>query len=418
MGANPDIASLSHLKKASVLLVIATAIGVIGGVFNFYYYENSIVAIVSFILILIAIPFLRKAFQGFLQTGKNVGNGITGAKILPWGFLLIAIVGIIAVGLAVKYGGVYTTGVYDNKNILNDLENIAKVLPDQPLYNGSNALGYLANQSLEKYYEYSLGGLISNSKANYYYNQYEYYSNLLSEYNHVNSSLNRTGISPDITFTQVVSEFHTISTIASIMPILIILGVILEFVAGALIGLSIYNVGRFYSSILTWISGILIIIPFTAFVGWILTYAGVDDIVNKLTGRSMPMQPGYQQPYSPQQGYQSPPQPMQPTYQPYQPTPQPIIVYQTGNGQLTEDGKAVFSLYSNGQIQIMSASIDNTTIAVGPDKIIPQTLSQGNNSVMIQFPPLANLGFIKQKMYTVTITLSNRQSIKVYVIFT
>lgn len=137
---------------------------------------------------------------------------------------------------------------------------------------------------------------------------------------------------------------------------------------------------------------------------WILLYISIDDVVNKIRGGFMTPQPKYQQPYQP--------------YSP-QPTPQQFVtVYQTGSGQLTEDGKAVFSLYSTGQIQIMSASIDNTTITVAPDKIMPQTLIQGTNNVIIQFPPLTNLGFIKQNVYTVTLTLSNGQTIKVYVTFT
>ena len=309
MSTNPDIYSFNALKEASLWLIIATVIGFVGIVYSL----AEIAAIVSFILIFFfALPQLKKAFQGFLQTGKNVGNGITGANILTWAYLLVFIGGIIVV----------------TRNFVTN-----------------SALGELENAML-------------------------------------------------------------------------ILAALLELVAGILIGLAVYNLGRFYASDMMWVSGILIIIPGINFIGWILLYISIDDIVNKLTGRSMPMQPGYQQPYSPQQGYQSPPQPMQPTYQPYQPTPQPIIVYQTGNGQLTEDGKAVFSLYSNGQIQIMSAKIDNTTIAVDPDKIMPQVLASGNNTVTIQFPPIANLGFIKQNVYTITLTLSDGHSVKVYVTYT
>ena len=311
MSTNPDIYSFNSLKEASLWLIIATVIGFVGIIYSL----AGIGAIISFILIFFfALPQLRKAFQGFLQTGKNVGNGLTGANLLAWAYLLVFIVGIIAV-----------TRNFVTNSALGELENVV-----------------------------------------------------------------------------------------------LILAILLELVAGILIGLAVYNVGRFYGSDMMWVSGILIIIPAINFIGWILLYISIDDVVNRLTGRVMPMQPGYQQPYypppyQPQQGYQSPP-PTQPTQPGYQP-PQPIIVYQTGNGQLTEDGKAIFSLYSTGQIQIVSAKIDNTTIAVGPDKIIPQVLTSGNNSVTIQFPPLANLGFIKQNVYTITLTLSNGQSVKVYSTF-
>ena len=284
MSFNPDINSFNSLKQASLWLIIATVIGV-AGIFTPI---AGIIAIVSFILILLfAIPPLKNAFQGFLQTGKNVSSGLTGANILPWGYLLVFI-----------------------------------------------------------------GGIL---------------------------------------------------TFIGIGFIFIILGGLLEFVAGILIGLAIYNLGQFYKSDLMWVSGILIIIPFTNFIGWILLYVSIDDVVNKIRGGFMPMQPAYQ-PYTPQPPYQTP--------------QQFVSVYQTGNGQLTQDGKAIFNLYSTGQIQIVSASIDNTTIAVGPDKITPQLLVQGNNTVTIQFPPLMNLGFIKQNVYTITLTLANGQSVKVYVTFT
>jgi len=294
MSINPDINSFNYLKQASLWFIIAALLGFVGIVSEL----AAVIAIVSFILILFfALPQLKSAFQGFLQTGKNVGNGITGANILPWAYLLVFIGGIIAVA------------------------------------------GFFVHPSLAVF-----GGII------------------------------------------------------------VVLAALLELVAGILIGLAIYNLGRFYNSDMMWASGIIIMIPGINFIGWVLLYISIDDVVNKIRGGFMPPQPGYQQPYQP--------------YSP-QPTPQQFVtVYQTGSGQLTEDGRAVFSLYSTGQIQILSASIDNTTIAVAPDKIMPQTLIQGNNNVTIQFPPLTNLGFIKQNVYTITLTLSNGQTVKVYVTFT
>jgi len=290
MSFNPDVNSFNALKQASLWFIIATLLGFVGLISSL----AGIIAIVSFILILLfAIPQLKNAFQGFLQTGKNVGSGLTGANILPWAYLLLFIGGIIALA------GIFTI-------------------------------------------------------------------------NHI---------------------------LASLGDIIIVLAALLELVAGILIGLAVYNLGKFYGSDLMWISGILIMIPGINFIGWILLYVSIDEILNEIRGGIVRIQPQYQL-YSSQ-------------------TPQQFIsVYQTGSGQLTEDGKAIFNLYSTGQIQIVGARIDNTTIAVGPDKITPQVLVPGNNTVTIQFPPLANLGFIKQNVYTITLTLANGQSVKVYLTFT
>ena len=287
MSANPDINSFNSLKQASFWFIIATLLGFIGTVSLL----AGVIAIISLILILFfALPYLRSAFQGFLQTGKNVSSGITGADILPWAYLLVFIGGIIAIG-----------GIFVRSHIL-----------------------------------------------------------------------------------------------AGFGTTILVLAILLELVAGILIGLAVYNLGKFYNSDLIWISGILIMIPVINFIGWILLYVGIDEVISKIRGGIISIQPAYQ-PYSPQQT---------------------VTVYQTGSGQLTEDGKAIFSLYSAVQIQILGARIDNTTIAVGPDKITPQILTPGNNVVTIQFPPLAGLGFIKQNVYSITLTLANGQSIKVFVTFT
>ncbi|BFH72154.1 DUF973 family protein [Sulfurisphaera javensis] len=236
-----------------------------------------------------AIPKLRDAFNDFLQTGKDVRNGITGANLLPWAYLILFIGGILAI---------------------------------ISIFTLRFALGLFAG-------------------------------------------------------------------------IIIAIGAILEFIAGLLIGLSIYNLGRFYQADLMWVGGILIMIPGINFIGWILTYISIDEVLRKLGA-------------FPQQFYPPSPQPT-----PYQ---QIIQVYQVGTGTLTADGKANFTLYASMPLQIVSASIDNTTISVGGSSITPQNLNQGNNNVTIQFPPLS--GFIKGNIYTVTLVLSNGQMIKVYLTFT
>lgn len=286
MSANPDVNSLKVLKEASLWFIIAELIGAVGAFIG----VGAIIVIVSFILILFfALPRLKSAFIGLQQTGKNVSNGITGANIIPWAYLLIFIGGLIDIIVILTF---------------------------------NFGLAFLGSA-------------------------------------------------------------------------LVGLGVLLELVAGVLIGLAIYNVGRFYNDDLMWISGILIMIPVVNFVGWLILYIEIDSVINRITG--IAPQPPYQQP-----SYITPTQPM---------------VYQTGLGQLTGDGKATLTLYSNAQVQLVSASIDNTSIYVSSDKISPQMLNVGTNNVIIQFPPLTSYGFIKQNTYTITITLSTGQAIKVITTF-
>ncbi|BFI76867.1 DUF973 family protein [Sulfurisphaera ohwakuensis] len=281
MSVNLDVNALNKLKDASLWFIIATLIGFIGVVTVF----SEIISIVAFILLLfVAIPKLKDAFNLFLQTGKDVRNGITGANILPWGYIIIF-----------------------------------------------------------------LGGIIG-----------------------------------------IVGLFAISAVLAIFGTLLVVLGVLLEFIGGLLIGLSIYNLGRFYQSDLMWIGGILIIIPGINFVGWILTYISIDDVLKRLS-----------------------PSPIIPTPAASMPS---VSVYQVGTGSLSADGKASLVLYSSTQLQIQSASIDNTLISVSWDKITPYILNPGNNTVTIQFPPLT--GFIRGSVYSVTLVLSNGQTVKVFLTFT
>lgn len=178
--------------------------------------------------------------------------------------------------------------------------------------------------------------------------------------------------------------------LALVATIVIVIGVLLELIAGIFIGLAIYNLGKFYQVDLMWIGGILVMIPVINFVGWILTYISVDEVFRKLGVSVVPQ---------------------------VSPIPQPSIlsVYQVGQGTLSSSGLARFTLNSSSQIQIVSASIDNTTIIVGSQAITPNLLSPGNNQVTIQFPPL--VGFIAGNTYAITLVFNNGQSIKVYLVY-
>ena len=203
--------------------------------------------------------------------------------------------------------------------------------------------------------------------------------------------------------------------LAAIGGVLAILGAIVTFIGYLLIGITIFNLGGAYSSDMMKIGGILIIIPGISFVGWILTYISIDDIVRRLT-------------YGPSSGY--PPSTYPPTgtsqYPPYNPQPaygsQPVPnvfpastdVYQIGIGQINQNGEAKVTLMANRYgLSITSASIENSTMYT--TQVYPSTLNQGQNEVTIRFPQLINL--IPGNNYNVLLYLSNGQMVRTVVKF-
>ncbi|MEJ2781099.1 DUF973 family protein [Stygiolobus sp. CP850M] len=203
--------------------------------------------------------------------------------------------------------------------------------------------------------------------------------------------------------------------LAAIGGVLAILGAIVTFIGYLLIGITIFNLGGAYSSDMMKIGGILIIIPGISFVGWILTYISIDDIVRRLT-------------YGPSSGY--PPSTYPPTgtsqYPPYNPQPaygsQPVPnifpastdVYQIGIGQINQNGEAKVTLMANRYgLSITSASIENSTIYT--TQVYPSTLNQGQNEVTIRFPQLINL--VPGNIYNVLLYLSNGQMVRTVVKF-
>jgi Protein of unknown function (DUF973). len=169
--------------------------------------------------------------------------------------------------------------------------------------------------------------------------------------------------------------------------IIVLLAAIILFIAYLLIGLVIYNLGSFYNNDMLKIGGILIIIPFISFVGWILSYVSVDDIIRKLSGGTMMPQP-----------YTAPSM--------YQPQ-----VYQVGQGIIRLDGTVTLTLYSSITVNIVSASIDNTLYTT--TDVNPNMLNPGNNSVTMRF--LGVTGLVPGNNYYLTIYLSDGTSIKAVV---
>lgn len=162
---------------------------------------------------------------------------------------------------------------------------------------------------------------------------------------------------------------------------------ILELIGDILIGLGIYRVGSYYNNSLTKIGGILIMTLIIDFIGYILAYVGLGEIIRS---GGVPIQqypqPYYQQPY-PQQPYQPYPQPYQ--QQPTMPSQAPS---QVGQGIIRNNGYAQVTLYSPTQASITSAFLIAGGSQIPAISITPSSLFAGNNEVTFYFgnniPPL------------------------------
>ncbi|ARM75490.1 DUF973 family protein [Acidianus manzaensis] len=163
--------------------------------------------------------------------------------------------------------------------------------------------------------------------------------------------------------------------------LLLIVGIIVIFISYLFIGLTLYDIGNFFSNDLIKIGGILSIIPVIDFVGWILIYLGADDAIRNINRN---------------QTYVA-------SYQP---------IYQTGNGILRFDGSAFFSIYSLVQgVQINSAILQE--IGLNSLDIQPKILIHGTNNIFIKFPEISNI--IPPRLYTIVLNLSNGQIVVVKV---
>ena len=170
-----------------------------------------------------------------------------------------------------------------------------------------------------------------------------------------------------------------VGVVLSLIPILDIIGIILIIIGVILIGLAIRRVGQIYNVGNIRNGGILIaigsIVPFAAFVGYILTYLGLGKLLNMMTMGSQPVMGSPMAPYpqSPMTGYM-------PTQQ--------LPVYQTGQGYIyNNNGMAIVQLYSTQQVQLLSARIEGTTYTTtsfNPNYLQPNSTTQ----VSINFGPL------------------------------
>jgi hypothetical protein len=174
--------------------------------------------------------------------------------------------------------------------------------------------------------------------------------------------------------------FVALGVIDFIVLLAVAIGLIISFIAYLFIGLVIYGLGTFYASDLMKIGGILIIIPIINFIGWILTYTSIDEIIKKIQGVK--------------------------TFTPTQP------IYQVGNGILRLDGSSSFSLYSPvSGIEINRATIQELNLLASD--IQPRILIQGINNISLKFPTLSSV--ILGRSYNIILTLSTGQVVVVKV---
>lgn len=155
---------------------------------------------------------------------------------------------------------------------------------------------------------------------------------------------------------------------------------ILSIVANILIGIGFYNVGNLYKSTSTKVGGILIAIPLIPFIGFILTYIGMGEIIRKVRSGVSLMQG-----LSPQ------------------PVNAPIVIYQSQpSGTISPNGVLTFQVYSNVLAQLLSATIEGLNVSTS--SFNPQIIQPNQPvNVVAYFNPLP---ITQGVMYRVIVTAS------------
>ena len=155
----------------------------------------------------------------------------------------------------------------------------------------------------------------------------------------------------------------------------ILLGEIVEIIGVILLALGFYHLGDIYNDGLVKWGGILSIV--LGFIGYIMVYVGLGNVMRNLSS-------GSPQPYStPQQPYAQ------------------AQVYQVGQGVLRPDGYASFTLYSPYQAKIVGGYIEGYGISA--TNFTPDVLSPGTNNVTAYF---GNVGALQHGVtYVVVLTL-------------
>ena len=155
--------------------------------------------------------------------------------------------------------------------------------------------------------------------------------------------------------------------------LILFIAIIFILIGDILIGIGFYKIGRDYNEASVKLGGIFIVIPFGvfSFIGFILVYAGLGKI-KKTIEINQPVLTSAQQ------------------------------IYQIGKGTIKKDGQASISLYTPEQARITSARIKE--IMLTSVSIIPDTLHQGQNEVIVKFADTSLL--TPSSTYTVTFSIN------------
>ena len=190
--------------------------------------------------------------------------------------------------------------------------------------------------------------------------------------------------------------FSTGSTLSGIAVATILVYVIdgvifvLGIIANILVGIAFYKVGSVYRSSTVTVGGVLIATSILAFIGFILTYAVLGDVIRRVKGG-----------ISVTQSWSNPP------------TNVPITIYQTQPyGTISPNGILTFQVYSTAPATLISATIEglNFSTSTFNPQFVP---ANQNTNVMAYFNPLP---ITQGAMYRIVITASVNGTIMRFVV--
>jgi len=165
---------------------------------------------------------------------------------------------------------------------------------------------------------------------------------------------------------------------------------VLGIIANILVGIAFYKVGSVYRSSTVEVGGVLIATSILAFIGFILTYVGLGEVIRKVKGG-----------YSVTQSWSNPP------------TNIPIAIYQTQPyGTISPNGILTFQVYSTAPATLLSATIEglNFSTSTFNPQFVP---ANQNTNVMAYFNPLP---ITQGAMYRIVITASVNGTIMRFVV--
>jgi len=165
---------------------------------------------------------------------------------------------------------------------------------------------------------------------------------------------------------------------------------VLGIIANILVGIAFYKLGSVYRSSTVEVGGVLIATSILAFIGFILTYVGLGEVIRRVKGG-----------ISVTQSWSNPP------------TNIPIAIYQTQPyGTISPNGILTFQVYSTAPATLLSATIEglNFSTSTFNPQFVP---ANQNTNVMAYFNPLP---ITQGAMYRIVITASVNGTIMRFVV--